>query len=342
MQLGCFNIAACFNISAITMDKFIPNIKKKYQEKLINREKQWPPCHLDKLVRLELVERRKGEVHSANLRRGQKDDSVKRTPLAYYDLFKVQGRMKPVRKVLVEGDAGIGKTCLCTSIAEDWADGKLFQQFELLLLLPLRETEVAKAHTLRDLLVLFHSSSDVCNSVVSYLEEGEGENVLIVADGWDELSVSERQKKSFLSRLLVGSELPFLSVILTSRFSASAALYDFPCIDRFAEVHGFSGENIKEYIQLEYADDQEKADRLSEQLESNPLIDSICAVPLNCAIVCHLWRTLEEALPTTMTELYTKIILNVVLRNVHKIPEYEEILSLPNFDALPEDLQPSW
>lgn len=102
MQLGCFNIAACFNISAITMDKFIPNIKKKYQEKLINREKQWPPCHLDKLVRLELVERRKGEVHSANLRRGQKDDSVKRTPLAYYDLFKVQGRMKPVRKVLVE------------------------------------------------------------------------------------------------------------------------------------------------------------------------------------------------------------------------------------------------
>ena len=46
---------------------------------------------------------------------------------------------KPVRKVLVEGDAGIGKTTLCTSVSEDWANGKLFQQFELLLLLPLRQ-----------------------------------------------------------------------------------------------------------------------------------------------------------------------------------------------------------
>ena len=47
---------------------------------------------------------------------------------------------------------------------------------------------------------------------------------------------------------------------------------------------------------------REKAISLLEQLENNPLVDSVCSVPLNCTIVCHLWRTLEEALPTTMTD----------------------------------------
>ena len=35
------------------MEVFVTSIKEKYQERLINREKQWPPCHSNKLVRLE-------------------------------------------------------------------------------------------------------------------------------------------------------------------------------------------------------------------------------------------------------------------------------------------------
>ena len=81
---------------------------------------------------------------------------------------------------------------------------------------------------------------------------------------------------------------------------------------------------------------------LLEQLEGNPLIESVCNVPLNCAIVCHLWHQFEGALPTTMSELYTKIILNVTLRNIQKRPEYERVRSLSHFDALPESLRQPW
>ena len=133
-----------------------------------------------------------------------------------------------------------------------------------------------------------------------------------------------------------------MSVILTSRPSASAPLHQLPCIDRFIEVRGFNKENIKEYVQCEFISDQEKTDRLLEQLESNPLVESVCSVPLSCAIVCHLWRTLEEALPTTMTVLYTKIILNVILRNIQKKEAFSSIKNLSNFDSLPESLQQSW
>ena len=342
------------------MDKLLPSIKQKYKDRLINREKQWPPCHSNKLVRLELVEREKGDKVVDNIRKGSlerrerkarfdhdtihngnEEKTVKRTPLAYGDLFKVEIDKKPVRKVLVEGDAGIGKTTLSVSISEDWSCEKLFQEFELVLLLPLRHKKVTSAGSLPELLKLLHPSADVCKSVASYLEEEEAKKVLVIADGWDELSESERQEESFLYELLFET-FPLMSVVVTSRPSASAPLHRLSCIDRFVEINGFGKDDIKEYIHCEFSSDHEKARRLLEQLEDNPLVESVCSVPLNCAIVCHLWRTSEEALPSTMTQLYTKIILNVILRNIRKKDSFTNVLSLPNFEALPKELQQSF
>ena len=319
------------------MDKFVTSTKKKYRDRLINCEKQWPPCKTQKLIRLELVEQEQGQIHQ----RG-KDEIVKRTPIAYSDLFHVESGRKPIRKILVEGDAGIGKTTFSIAASEDWANGKMFQEFELLLLLPLRQKKVALAGSISELLRLLHRSPDICNSVASFLEEEEGEKALIIADGWDEIDASQRKEGSFVYELLFGDLLPFVSVIVTSRQAASTPLHELPCIDRLVEVCGFNKESIKEYIQSEFHSDQEKACHLLEELEKNPLIDSICNVPLNCAIICHLWRTLKEALPTSLTELYTKIILNVVLRNIRKIPAYENVRSLSRFDAFPKSLQESW
>ena len=324
------------------MDRFLPSIKQKYKDRLINREKQWPPCHSNKLVRLELVEREKGKGYCDNRQRGSDDKTVnKRTSLAYGDLFKVESGKKPVRKVLVEGDAGIGKTTLSVSISEDWSCDKLFQEFELVLLLPLRHKKVASAGSLPELLKLLHPSSDVCKSVASYLEENEAKKVLVIADGWDELSESERREESFLYDLLF-ERFPLMSVIVTSRPSASAPLHRLLCFDRLVKINGFGKDDIKEYIHCEFSSEREKACHLLEQLEDNPLVESVCSVPLNCAIACHLWRTSEEALPSTMTQLYTKIILNVILRNIRKKDSFKNVLSLPNFDALPNELQQSF
>ena len=321
------------------MDKFPLSMKEKYKGRLINRENQWLTLHSNKLVRLQLVQKKKGEGCSAQ--RGREDKTDKRTPLTYGDLFKGESGKERVRKVLVEGDAGIGKTTLTISLSEDWACGELFQEFELLLLLSLRQKEVASACSLRELLKLFHSSPRVCESVASYLEEEEAKKVLVIADGWDELGESERREGCFLYQLLF-KMFPFMSVVVTSRPSASASLHNLPCIDRFVEVSGFSKDDIKEYIQSEFSGDQEKSCRLLEQLEHNPLIESTCSVPLNCAIVCHLWHTLEEALPSTMTQLYTKLILYVVCRNLRKLEAYSPTLGMSSFDELPEGLQQSW
>ena len=43
-----------------------------------------------------------------------------------------------------------------------------------------------------------------------------------------------------------------------------------------------------------------------------------------------------------MTELYTKIIFNLVLRNIRKLDTYKSVSELLKFDSLPADLQQSW
>ena len=248
--------------------------------------------------------------------------------------------MLTVRIILVEGDAGIGKTTLCTALSEDWANRKLFQEFEILLLLHLRQKRIASAGSLLDLLKLLHPSQKICEFVAEYVEEQEGK-VLIIADGWDELSTEDRSEGSFLYELLFG-ECYSLSIIVTSRPSASAPFHKLRCIDRFVEVHGFSNDNIKEFIQCEFASNVDKGSGLLEQLEGKPIVASVCSVPLNCAIVCHLWHHFDGALPTTMSELYTKIVMNIILRNIQKKSEYESIPSLPHFDSLPNSLQQPW
>ena len=191
-------------------------------------------------------------------------------------------------------------------------------------MLPLREQEVASAGSLLDLLKVLHPSNKICELVKEYFEEDEGK-FLVIADGWDELNEEKREEGLFLYKFLFGAKYSSVSTLVTSRPFASAPLHLRTCIDRFAEIRGFDKEHIVEYINSEF--DKKKASQLLEKLESNPLIESICSVPLNCVIICHLWRKLEGDLPTTMTRLYTKIILNIINRNIRKgfcIQEYLE------------------
>ena len=200
---------------------------------------------------------------------------------------------------------------------------------------------VSSAGSLLELLKLLHSSTEVCEHVARFLIEEEGEKVLIIADGWDELDKSGRQEGSFLYTLLFES-LPFASVILTSRPAASSSFHQLACIDRRVEIYGFSKPRSLDYILSEFADDRDKAYRLLSQMSVTPFVESICSIPLNCAILCHLWRTYEEILPTTVTSLYTKIILNILLHNLQKTEACKGTKSLDNFDDLPADLIESW
>ena len=322
---------------------FVQYMKEAYKDRLLVCEEQWPPVRGDKLLNLQLVEADKTEGFRGGLPQHGTSDEIKQIPIFYDDLFRVDKGKKPVKKVLVEGNGGMGKTTLCTMLSEGWAEEKILTQFDCVLLLPLRDEAVSSAEYLSDLLALFHSDESICKAVVSHLKKTGGKGVLIIADGWDELEKSTRSKEAFLYKLLFGRALPFASVLLTSRPSASAPLHLLSSVDRLVEVIGFNAENIKQYIESEFEKFPEESSMLIKQLEKNPMLLSVCTVPLNCAITCNLWHTSHQELPSTLTELYTQIILNVILRDIQKkFPHFPIGLSLGKFDSIPSQLGTNW
>ena len=320
------------------METFITTIKKNYRDGAISYdEEHWPPNHSGKLMQLKLVVKKRGEHFCTSRVQNIGKKNVKQIPIPYGNLFK-RGKI-PVRKVLAEGSAGIGKTSLCISISKDWANGELFQEYKLLLLLPLHQQKVALASSLSKLIENF-TLHDTVSPVVSQLEESKGYGVLVIADGWDKLDESGRQEGSFFHNLLFGDTLSLATVLVTSRPSASALLHKEASIDQFIEVHGFNKKCINDCIQAEVQ--QGVHHLILEQLDCNLLLESMCKIPFICIVICHKWHTFDQVLPPTMTELSTNVILNIMSNYVWKRDISTNILSLSGIGVLPENLQESW
>ena len=63
------------------------------------------------------------------------------------EIFKPHEECKQPRKVLIEGNPGMGKTTYCNKVAYDWAintknEGDCFSEFEMVLLLKCRDVEI--------------------------------------------------------------------------------------------------------------------------------------------------------------------------------------------------------
>ena len=301
------------------MEKCVVNIKEVYRDKLL-------PPHS---VQLELVVKSEGEHFLSE---------AKHIPIGYENLLT--SKKGTVKRVLVEGGAGTGKTTLCVSFSKGWANGDLFQEYDLLLLLPLHEERVASVSSLSELIdfLKVNVNSQV---IASCFQQNNGRGVLLVADGWNELHESKRLEGLFLHNLLFGDTLSLASIIVTSRPSASAPLHQSSFVDRFIEIRGFNEKSIKQYIQSKFSNDRQIADNVLEQLDHNPLVQSICTNPLSCTGICHLNHTCD-VFPSTMTDLCTKIILKILCHNLGKTDTHTSVSSLPEIDALPEYVRDSW
>ena len=333
------------HISSILVD-----IRKKYRNINACHMKQ-NSCHLKNvnvhaLELLEVTLDRQSDVRVA-LSNG------KRVRLAYSNLFNQQyTEMKPTAVgrtiILVQGEAAVGKTMFCMSILEDWATGKLFQEFQIVLLLPLSCRNVASANSLSELLKVLYTdfNDDTYTKVASYLKKNREDNVLIIADGWEDLQASQCKTGSFLHSLLFSSDViptssSTVTVLITSRPDC-VQMNILQFLNRFVFLTGLDKKGIESIIQSEFEGDFKSIRYLTAQLNDNPLVASICSTPLNLSIVCSLCRSNDaKPLPNTMTELYAKLIWTLAALSLKTSDPYMSI-SLSSHHDLPEELQQSW
>ena len=137
----------------------------------------------------------------------------------------------------------------------------------------------------------------------------------MLLEGFDELP-HHLQNSSIFSKL--SEKLPECTLAYTSRPEACDKLR---CVSSHRiEIRGFKEEQVDEYINNAFEDVEDgkkKALKLTEQVKSNPSIRSILYVPINVAIICHLFL-LTLTLPNTLTQLYTLLCINLILRHTNK------------------------
>ena len=229
--------------------------------------------------------------------------------------------------ILVEGAPGVGKSTFAWEFCRRWERGEIAQQYQLVLLLRLRDEGMSYAKSLEDLIRLYHHSDTLCQTVLHTLEASRGESSLIILEGFDELPNTCRTESSVFMKLISGKVLEKATVLITSRHWATHIIHQTneDRIFQHIEILGFTGPQIKEYIRSIFVDKQTDPDQIVTQkinemetyVEKYPQIKACMYIPLNTAIVVNVYQESKAnccILPRTLTELYYALTQTLLLR----------------------------
>ncbi|XP_068686880.1 protein NLRC3-like [Montipora foliosa] len=257
--------------------------------------------HLDSIfTRLKMVSRKK--------ERGEKTDSV----VNMLEIFKPHAECSLPRKVLIEGQPGMGKTTYCNKVAYDWAKNckaeDSFPDFQVLLLLKCRDINSDLWEAIDDQLLPKDIKKEEREKFFTFVRDHQSK-VLLVLDGLDELPT---HKLPVYKEIIQGRMLPKCYLVVTARHEAGIKVRK--CCDTLLEVEGFTKHGAEDFIWRYFKTEKHLAKKILEKLHTDASLEGLTANPLNIALLCLLCEDFQGDLPKGRTLLFFEIVQCVLRR----------------------------
>ena len=260
-----------------------------------------------------------------------------KSPINIEDLLSSGSSGEPVRFLLVEGPPGIGKSTFAWELCRRWDEIESLRDYHTVVLLKLREKWVLKATSLSDLF-RYTFQRKFSRAVAREVHESHGQHLLLVLDGFDEVSHSFHED-SVIKSILCKQLLPECTIVLTTRPSAKATLESVcqPQVDKHVEIIGFTEEERVRYITEVFSKEPELQANFLKYMFLVPHIKSMMYIPLNCAIIAQVYSESQSshhlAIPRTRTQLYKALAHSLLVRHIKMKEGNREYTSM-----LPEGL----
>ena len=273
------------------------------------------------------------ERSSVNLCKGGVEEVPhQKVPLKYEDIFNFPPDGDGSRRgVLVEGVPGSGKTTLVKRMCRDWANGSFAPDSKAVIQVVLRSLPKRDDLAIEDMVLTSVANKKVAADIAQYIDRYDGDGVVFILDGFDELPEEMRQS-SIVRDILECRLAPKASFLITSRPISAQSLY--PLVDRRIEVTGFGKKEVEKYVTNYFAtSDAAVGKELISTLRSRSTIRNLCFVPLLLRMVCFM-ASFGKALPSTMHELFDGLVILTVNRNLEKANRKERANSLEDVKRL--------
>ena len=250
----------------------------------------------------------------------------------YSDLFTVDKNGAIPKRILVQGQTGIGKSTFVKKLLVDWVEvnketgdkqTSVLKNFELVVAVNLKE--VSKCQSLEDVIgmsnVFAKEDKYMTDGLIEYITNNQ-KKVLLIFDGYDEY---RHGCNSDIYEIFRGNSLRSCCVLITTRISKADELRGAE--DLHAEITGFS-EVDRETFMLRFLTDDEMR-HLCHHLRKRNL-QELAKVPLLLLFFCTLWkRGQTKVFPESKTDLYTNIIQFIINHSYRKRspPRYVDLQS---------------
>ena len=214
---------------------------------------------------------------------------------------------QPPYRILLVGEAGVGKTTFLAKLANDWMTSNDFEDIELLFRIPLREAE--RTDQFGNIVQKYLSDATIYGERLDEYVRTHQSKVMLLLDGLDEFEgdITGVGENNVLAKIMGGDKFKECVVVITTRPWRADKFLNNPKLEEkfsFVTVEGFAEDNMKEYAGKFFYADQPMATSLQQFLEDDKEKGGVFSTlmapfPIFLAMLCHVWKndsTRKEAM----------------------------------------------